>query len=223
MSVEAVADQREKTQISAPLCNTRKGIRSVIDSHRSYMMQCVHVPPALSHNISLQPNLTTQAVQTQQWTRLILSYARHKHLFILKLDDCEIPAGAQGDWDEILQNDRINRKLLSSHLSLLMASMVSQNLAVYEPPKQTRSVIVYWRLPEEWAEVVHEWATSTGQLNTILTFYELTTSGIDNPTKGLPLILLRKVIAILGKTGRGQIIEGVEGGGVRFFPGTGKS
>jgi len=35
--------------------------------------------------------------------------------------------------------------------------MVSKNLAAYEPAKQTRAVILHWRLPEEWAEVLHEW------------------------------------------------------------------
>ena len=38
-----------------------------------------------------------------------------------------------------------------------MADMVAKNLAVYEPPKQTRTVLLHWRLPEEWAEVLHEW------------------------------------------------------------------
>jgi len=35
--------------------------------------------------------------------------------------------------------------------------MAAKDLAVYEPAKQTRSVLLYWRLPEEWAEVLHEW------------------------------------------------------------------
>jgi ESCRT-II complex subunit len=35
--------------------------------------------------------------------------------------------------------------------------MVSQNVAVYEPPKQTSSLLLFWRLPEEWAEVLHGW------------------------------------------------------------------
>lgn len=35
--------------------------------------------------------------------------------------------------------------------------MVAKDLAVYEPAKQTRSVLLYWRLPEEWAEALHEW------------------------------------------------------------------
>lgn len=41
--------------------------------------------------------------------------------------------------------------------------MVAKNLAVYEPAKQTRSVLLYWRLPEEWAEVLHEWVRPNDQ------------------------------------------------------------
>ena len=40
--------------------------------------------------------------------------------------------------------------------------MVSKNLATYEPPKQARSVLLYWRLPEEWAEALHGWVFNFG-------------------------------------------------------------
>lgn len=39
----------------------------------------------------------------------------------------------------------------------MLSDMVSKNFAAYEPLKQTRAVLVYWRLPEEWAEVLHGW------------------------------------------------------------------
>ena len=48
-------------------------------------------------------------------------------------------------------------KLPPSHLQYIISQMVAKNLAVYEPAKQTRSVLLYWRLPEDWAEVLHEW------------------------------------------------------------------
>ena len=48
-------------------------------------------------------------------------------------------------------------KLPPSHLQYIISQMVAKDLAVYEPAKQTRSVLLYWRLPEEWAEVLHEW------------------------------------------------------------------
>jgi ESCRT-II complex subunit VPS25 len=31
---------------------------------------------------------------------------------------------------------------------------LKKNVAAYEPAKQTKAVLVYWRLPEEWAEVL---------------------------------------------------------------------
>jgi len=56
-----------------------------------------------------------------------------------------------------------------------------------------------------------------------MTFFEISSPPRETPLTGIPVTLLRKAVAILGKTGRGQIIEGVEGGGVRFFPGTMKA
>ena len=32
---------------------------------------------------------------------------------------------------------------------------------------------VYWKRPEEWAEVISGWVEDTGQKNTVLTLYEL--------------------------------------------------
>ena len=55
-----------------------------------------------------QPNPTTQSIATKQWIRLILTYARHRRFFILRLEDAEM---AESDWAEILRNERINREL----------------------------------------------------------------------------------------------------------------
>ena len=54
-----------------------------------------------------QPNLSTQSIATDQWIRLILTYARHRRLFILRVEDAET---AESDWVEILRNERINRE-----------------------------------------------------------------------------------------------------------------
>jgi ESCRT-II complex subunit len=48
-------------------------------------------------------------------------------------------------------------RVKSGYLSSIIATMVAKNAAAYEPPKQTKSVLVYWRQPEEWAEVLHDW------------------------------------------------------------------
>jgi ESCRT-II complex subunit VPS25 len=53
--------------------------------------------------------------------------------------------------------------MLSRYLSDTLATMVSKNIAAYEPAKQTRAVLVYWRLPEEWAEVLYDWVCKKTQ------------------------------------------------------------
>ncbi|KDQ61484.1 hypothetical protein JAAARDRAFT_30924 [Jaapia argillacea MUCL 33604] len=181
-----------------------------------FLLPSIHSAPPF---FTQQPNPNTQSIVTENWTRLILTYARYRRLFFIKLEDAETKGG---DWDEVLRNERINRQLFPSHLSHILSQMVERNQAVYEPQKQTRSVLLYWRLPEEWAEVLHEWVTTTGQLNSILTFYEIIEPPIESVLSGIPMTLLRKAISILGRTGRAQIISVADGEGVRFFAGTGK-
>jgi ESCRT-II complex subunit VPS25 len=48
-------------------------------------------------------------------------------------------------------------KMSLPYLSDILATMVGRNAAAYEPAKQTRVVLVYWQLPEEWAEVLYDW------------------------------------------------------------------
>jgi len=62
-------------------------------------------------------------------------------------------------------------------------------------------------------------ATSTGQLNTILTFYDITDPPVESPLSGIPIPLLRKAISILSKTGRAQHIGIADGEGVRILAG----
>ena len=61
-------------------------------------------------------------------------------------------------------------------------------------------------------------AVSTGQLNSILTYYEITEPEVPSDLSGLAAPLLKKAIAILGKTGRAQTISISDGEGVRFLP-----
>lgn len=94
---------------------------------------------------------------------LILVYAQHRNPFVLRVEDAETSGN---DWDEVLQDERINRafsssslthvlgQILPSHLSLIIAAMVEENAVAYELSKQARSVPLHWRLPEEWPLVI---------------------------------------------------------------------
>ncbi|KAG5645859.1 hypothetical protein DXG03_005201 [Asterophora parasitica] len=177
----------------------------------TFLLPSIHSAPPF---FTQQPNPSTQAIAVEHWTHLILSYARHRRLFVLRVEDAETTGS---DWDEILRNPRINRKLLPPYLSHILSVMVASDAAAYEPPKQTRSVLVHWRSPDEWAQALHSWATATGQLNTILTFYDITDPPIESELTGIPIPLLRKAIAILSKTNRAQMIGVADGEGVRIF------
>jgi ESCRT-II complex subunit VPS25 len=66
-------------------------------------------------------------------------------------------------------------------------------------------------------------ATKTGQLNTILTFYEISNPPVPSALSGIPESLLRNAISVLAKSGgRAQLISISDGDGVRFFPRTAK-
>lgn len=118
--------------------------------------------------------------------------------------------------------------------------MVGQGSAIYDPPRQTRSVILCWMTVDKWAETLYDWVggllpwlllgadiprqvNSTGQLSTILTHYEIQNPAVSSsPMADIPLPLLLRAIQVLVKSGRAQQIEGSEDGGVRFFRGAGK-
>ena len=78
---------------------------------------------------------------------------------------------------------------------------------------------VYWRRPEEWAQVVGDWVEETGQKGTVLTLYELVEGDVTNSQEfhGMPMELLQRSLQVLAKKGKAQIFgqEGQEG--VKFF------
>lgn len=63
-------------------------------------------------------------------------------------------------------------------------------------------------------------AVATGQLNTILTFFEIQFPALPSELSDIPTLLLRKAIDVLRRNNRAQIIESADGGGVRFFTGS---
>jgi ESCRT-II complex subunit VPS25 len=136
--------------------------------------------PGLSPTIhSEQFHVETQATQTALWIRLILGYARHNQIFTLRVDDAE----TKGDWGEIFRNDRLGRtsqqddqqlsnlglgRLQPTHLAHILTAMVAQSRASWDSESNARTVTLFWRLPQEWAELLHEWVIKTKFANIIV-------------------------------------------------------
>ncbi|KZP01623.1 ESCRT-II complex, vps25 subunit [Calocera viscosa TUFC12733] len=173
-----------------------------------------------------QPNPRTFLTQSQDWTSLLLAYARFRRLWLLALSDADAAAAGLGEggkgteWAEALHNPRLRppRTISRKILLLVIEQLIASDRAIPDPPKQTSSVVLCWRSVPEWAGVLHEWALKTGQTNTILTLFEISNPAVESELSGMPEVLLRRAIAVLARTGKAQVIEGGEGGGVRFFP-----
>jgi len=67
--------------------------------------------------------------------------------------------------------------------------------------------------------LLHDWATSTGQLSTILTYYEIVEPQVTSELSDLPIPLLKKAIEILAKSAKAQTIAVGGGEGVRLLAG----
>lgn len=78
---------------------------------------------------------------------------------------------------------------------------------------------VFWKRPEEWADVVAEWVEATGQKNTVLTLYELVSGemSVGQDFHGMDAELLRRSLNVLVKRGKAQVFGSEDQQGVKFF------
>ncbi|XDG05809.1 hypothetical protein ABKA04_005424 [Annulohypoxylon sp. FPYF3050] len=186
-----------------------------------------------------QTNLTTQHAQLEKWSSLILSYCRFHRLFRLSLSYEGAPH------EDLFRNRRLNRSLhLTDAREVLdfmrregRAEAVSgsgggggigggigsiSNLAGGGGGSKegTGDVFwIYWRTPEEWAEMVEAWVEETAQKNSVLTLYELTEGEGTKGTEfhGLDPDILQKALQVLVKRGKAQIFGQEDQQGVKFF------
>lgn len=125
-----------------------------------------------------QPNTTTRHAQLEKWSSLIQSWCRHHRQFRLSLV-------------EAVESPLFHNAALRKRLDLREARAVLDWMAKSEAdggggqraewieaaaggsqgPKTL--AWIWWRRPEEWADVVADWVEGTGQRGAVLTLYEL--------------------------------------------------
>ncbi|KAI1095675.1 ESCRT-II complex, vps25 subunit [Rostrohypoxylon terebratum] len=181
-----------------------------------------HFPPFFTK----QTNLTTQHAQLEKWSSLILSYCRHNRLFRLSLSYEGTPH------EDLFRNRRLNRSLRLADAREVLDFMRREGRA--EPVSGTAGggggiggkegtggdvFWIYWRTPEEWAEMVEAWVEETAQKNSVLTLYELTEGEGTRGTEfhGLDPDILQKALQVLVKRGKAQIFGQEDQQGVKFF------
>ena len=114
---------------------------------------------------TLQPNPTTRAAQFQIWSRCIQLYCRFYRTFLLPFPDCvELP---------LFRNTDISRHLSEADVRIVLTWIASTEGGMRGEWRGFDGYWVYWRRPEEWAELIWRWVDEVGQKGAVLTFYEL--------------------------------------------------
>src|ERR1700712_1978978 len=132
---------------------------------------------------TLQPNPLTLSSQLTSWSSLILSYCRHNRIFTLSpVETFNTP---------LFSNTSINRKLsIPDILTILTFMSTKEGNSRIEwigkapsknNPEGAGKCWVFWRRPEEWADLILGWVEETGQRNVVLTMYEI---GEGDGTRG---------------------------------------
>ncbi|GAB7348539.1 hypothetical protein MBLNU459_g6933t1 [Dothideomycetes sp. NU459] len=176
---------------------------------------------------TLQPNLTTLTRQLALWSTLIQSYCAAQRLFRLNVTSASS--------SPLFSNAAIHRQLDVLAIRRVLDYMCSgegdrraewvggaaankgrgKELAA----EQKSAAWIWWRRPDEWAEMIHAWVDGTGQKGSVLTVYELRESDAVQGQDwiGMDEDLLRRCLDVLVKRGKAQVFGDAEGAGVKFF------
>ncbi|KAF4768744.1 hypothetical protein HAV15_002914 [Penicillium sp. str.  len=167
-----------------------------------------------------QPNTTTRQSQLEKWSSLIQSWCRYHHQYRLPLI-------------EAVETPLFHNTALRKRLDLRDAREVIDWMTKSEEeggggrradlngagqgPKTV--AWIWWRRPEEWADVLVEWVESTGQRGSVLTVYELIhgEGAMSQEFHGMDTDVMLRSLNVLVKRGRAQIFGGEGQEGVKFF------
>ncbi|KAJ2099660.1 Vacuolar protein-sorting-associated protein 25, partial [Coemansia sp. RSA 922] len=141
-----------------PLCNNTQNQ----SANKQYVL-CVSLE---LRKRSRQPNESTWKEQRRQWCDLVLAYYRHNRLFSMSL--------AEAVTEPPFANRQLRRALRVDVLREIVDELVKQGNAVWVGAKNTKDTcLVFWRKPEVWASMIHQWASERGLFNSVLTVFEL--------------------------------------------------
>ncbi len=162
---------------------------------------------------SPQPTLQTRQAQLRKWSILVQTYCRHHRIHELSIIDA-------------LDTPLFYNAVLKRRLSLKDAKEVIDHMASSEGDERAdwvspdkASAWVWWRKPEEWANLIAAWVEESGQKGTILTLYELVQgeSTEQQEFHGLDSRVLLKSMNTLVKKGKAQVFGTEDQQGVKFF------
>lgn len=118
-----------------------------------------------------QPNTNTRHSQLQKWSVLIQSWCRHHRQYRLSLIEAvDTP---------LFHNAALRKRLDLREVRAVIDWMAKseeeggdgKRAEWIDAPKTV--AWIWWKRPEEWADVIADWVEGTGQRGSVLTVYEL--------------------------------------------------
>ena len=159
---------------------------------------------------TIQPNSVTRSQQLRAWRSLILGYCTFHKIHSLAFNDSLLNL-------PLFNNTSINRSLTKESLKVILNDLEAEGLLKWSDGKQ--EFFIYWKTPEEWADLIHKHVSESGLKNSVCTFYELTEA---DEVRHLPFYqlhqdILKKALHVLEKRGQATIITMADSEGVKFL------
>ncbi|XP_050542040.1 vacuolar protein-sorting-associated protein 25 [Daktulosphaira vitifoliae] len=156
---------------------------------------------------TIQPNVETRKKQLEAWRTLLLNYCSTQKI-------CSIDI-REGDRLPVFNNSAISRKLSPEAITTVLEFLQKTGNADPLDKSKTRWHI-YWHTLDEWASIIYKWAQDNGMINTVCTFYEIS-SDTGGELNGLDDDVLMKILKILERRQQAEILTLEGGSGVKFF------
>lgn len=126
-----------------------------------------------------QPNSTTRHSQLQKWSSLIQSWCRHHRIYRLSV--------VEAIDSPLFHNASLRKRLDLAEARAIVDWMTKKEeeggggqraewidgFSAGSSAKGKNAAWIWWRRPEEWADVLLDWIDVTGQRGVVLTVFEL--------------------------------------------------
>lgn len=177
-----------------------------MSKHQTPLSNLLNRFQSLKHRI--QQHDITRELQLSTWADLILKYQRHNQQAVININDETV----------LFTNDTLKRTLsIEGKLLILEQLQSSGNAAPVDKKRQQWEI--YWHPLEEWAGIIHRWATANGMTNTVCTLFELTSGDTSTGEEfhGLDTAVLLKALRVLEGQQKCELINFDDNEGVKFF------
>ncbi|KAL9648971.1 hypothetical protein ABK040_008351 [Willaertia magna] len=160
---------------------------------------------------SLQRIEETREKQSKLWCDLILKYCEHYKIYVLNVDKYENV--------DLFFNQKIKRKLQRDGIIYVLDDLVTKERAEWLDKKKKDLIFIYWRTPQEWADLIIKFVEENGLNNTVCTFFELLEgeTGESSCFHQMDKEMFKKALKVLEKRGKAEMFQSNDNEGVKFL------